>query len=299
MKTGKEFACKIVSKARIEENDLVSKFRDEVHAIRKLHHPGVVELVDFTADAEHFYAIQELCKSSLTQFITEKGKLSENEARSHFLDLITALDYIHSKNIVHRDLKPDNVLLGKDDRLKISDFGLSTEVSSNGRCKTRCGTRYFCAPEIIGGFAYFGKQADMWSLGVILYVMLTGTVPFSGKKGQSKVLLPPKSWTYEIPATLSEPCKDLIRGLVNVKNNLRFTLQQVFANVWVSGYTYVPRQLDKHRVVPLSLKRVDEVFEMESLGDWKRPESSLCRCPSVVWRLDSVVGMVSGRTKFL
>lgn len=167
----------------------------EIHHHRQLHHPHVTQMYEVIATESHIWIVTELCSGGeLFDYLAEKGRLSEDEARIIFGQLCLAVAYLHDKGIVHRDLKLENVLLDERCRVKLGDFGFTREYEKGAYMETFCGTTGYAAPEVLQGKRYLGPgkwcscfavqptqwhtEVDIWSMGVILYCLLTGTLPF-------------------------------------------------------------------------------------------------------------------------
>lgn len=167
----------------------------EIHHHRQLHHPHVTQMYEVIATESHIWIVTELCSGGeLFDYLAEKGRLSEDEARIIFGQLCLAVAYLHDKGIVHRDLKLENVLLDERCRVKLGDFGFTREYEKGVYMETFCGTTGYAAPEVLQGKRYLGPggwsfgsaahyaedptEVDIWSMGVILYCLLTGTLPF-------------------------------------------------------------------------------------------------------------------------
>lgn len=167
----------------------------EIHHHRQLHHPHVTQMYEVIATESHIWIVTELCSGGeLFDYLAEKGRLSEDEARIIFGQLCLAVAYLHDKGIVHRDLKLENVLLDERCRVKLGDFGFTREYEKGVYMETFCGTTGYAAPEVLQGTKYLGPgerrssfaiqaaqwhtEVDIWSMGVILYCLLTGTLPF-------------------------------------------------------------------------------------------------------------------------
>ena len=169
----------------------------EIHHHRQLHHPHVTQMYEVIATESHIWIVTELCcGGELFDYLVEKGRLSEDETRLIFGQLCLAVAYLHENNIVHRDLKLENVLLDERCRVKLGDFGFTREFERGTFMETFCGTTGYAAPEMLQGKKYQGPgvfrevfrdfmpktfgvtEVDVWSLGIILYTLLTGTLPF-------------------------------------------------------------------------------------------------------------------------
>ncbi|KAI8899923.1 kinase-like domain-containing protein [Globomyces pollinis-pini] len=160
----------------------ISKLENEVQLMMRLDHPNVIKTYQVLDSPDECFVVMDLAEGGeLVEYIAAKWKLSENESRKYFRQIVSGLDHIHQANIVHRDLKLENLLLDKDRNVLISDFGLGrTFVGDNQLLKTFCGTPNYAAIELISGIPYIGVKSDIWSLGVILYFMVTGGPPFVG-----------------------------------------------------------------------------------------------------------------------
>ena len=181
------YACKIVPRSRINTKALQDRFELEIRINQQLHHPGIVKLFDLLSDENNFYVIMEFCQSGeLFQYIVDRGPLSEQDARPFVRQILECLEYIHRQNVTHRDLKPENLLLDQLGRVKLSDFGLSRFLGKDGLVETPCGSPCYASPECISGAPYDGKTTDVWSVGVILYAMLTGQLPWT-KRNQAQL----------------------------------------------------------------------------------------------------------------
>ena len=172
----------------------------------------------------------------LLDYILKKGKLDEAETRKFMFQLVEAVSYIHSLGIVHRDLKVENFILDKRrENLKIIDFGLGNAYSKSSFCKTPCGSPQYSAPELISGKNYYGPGIDVWSLGINLFAMLTGKLPFKSDRVSHlhKLMVDKK---YTMPPVSSE-CKDLITAFLEPEPTLRITLKEVLTHPWTMKYS--------------------------------------------------------------
>ena len=177
--------------------------------------------------------------------ILEKVRFSEKEAKLHFYQMVSAVEYLHKKNIAHRDLKPENILLSNDDSnplIKISDMGLSKLVDHTTFLQTFCGTPQYLAPEVlisrVRGDGSYGFEVDMWSLGVILYILLCGCPPFSTERTDKSLVRQVCDGDYSFPkskwANISDSAIDLVTKLMTVEKNIRLTAKQALAHPWLN-----------------------------------------------------------------
>lgn len=151
----------------------------EIHHHRQLHHPHVTQMYEVIATESSIWIVTELCSGGeLFDYLAEKGRLEEEETKILFGQLCLAVYYLHEKGIVHRDLKLENVLLDERCRVKLGDFGFTREYERGAYMETFCGTTGYASPEMLQGKKYLGPEVDVWSLGIVLYCLLTGTLPF-------------------------------------------------------------------------------------------------------------------------
>lgn len=266
-KTSEFFACKIIPKKRIKSEDLMARFESEIRINQQMHHPGIVQIVDLLQDDLNFYIFMEFCPNGeIFGYIVERNRLEEDEAKKFFVEIAEALRHIHSLNVAHRDLKPENLLLDLNVHVKISDFGLSRFVSSNGMVETPCGSPCYASPECLSGEAYNGKGSDIWSFGVILFAMVTGQLPWT-KRNQAQLFAQIRQGQYVIPKYLSRECRDIIAGMLTVDVKKRLTLEQLSNHPWIRGVkksrVIIPRRVGLKIV---SLRKVDDFFNQNISG---------------------------------
>ena len=254
----KYYACKVVPKARLVANKLEKRFEIEIRIDQQLHHPGIVALIEIMQDDANFYLIMEFCPNGeLFQYIVDRKKLSEDEARSLILQVMDSVNYIHKMGVSHRDLKPENILVDQNNHLKISDFGLSRFVGKNGMVETPCGSPCYASPECISGKPYNGKTNDVWSVGVILYAMVTGQLPWT-KRNQTQLFEQIKQGEYTIPHYVSKDCGDLLKKLMTVDSKKRITLEKAMEHPWFANANRVHIEAKPQKLV--SLEKVDQFF---------------------------------------
>ncbi|KAI0317710.1 hypothetical protein OF83DRAFT_1119942 [Amylostereum chailletii] len=204
----------------------------EIHHHRQLHHPHVTQLFEVIATESCIWLVTELCSGGeLFDYLSEKARLSEHEARHLFGQLCLAVNYVHDKGIVHRDLKLENVLLDERCRVKLGDFGFTREFERGGFLETYCGTTGYASPEMLEGKKYTGPEVDVWSLGVILYCLLTGGLPFDD---DDEVVMRAKviKADFADPEFLSDDARDLLRKVLQKDPMKRATIAQMLAHPW-------------------------------------------------------------------
>ena len=163
----------------IEAERVLHGIEREIVIMKLIEHPNIMRLHDVWETSTELYLILEYVEGGeLFDYLCERGRLPAREALGYFQQIIAAIDYCHRFNIAHRDLKPENLLLDRDKNIKVADFGMAVWQSAGNMLNTACGSPHYAAPEVIKGEAYDGTAADIWSCGVILYVMLCGRLPF-------------------------------------------------------------------------------------------------------------------------
>ncbi|PPD90167.1 hypothetical protein GOBAR_DD12925 [Gossypium barbadense] len=182
MQTGETVAIKAVSKKKVLRGKMMAQVKREIAIMRRLNHPNIVKLIEVLATKSKVYFVMEYAKGG--EFLTRinKGRFSEELCRRYFQQLISAVGFCHSRGVFHRDLKPENLLFDENWNLKVTDFGLSTmteQVRQDGLLHTFCGTPAYVAPEILSKKGYDGAKADIWSCGIVLFVLHAGYLPFN------------------------------------------------------------------------------------------------------------------------
>lgn len=237
-------ALKFISLESIKKPAHVSRLRRETTLLKCLHHPHLVKLIDHFQTSEDLVLVMEYVQGQdLFDRITKhpQQRLTEGEARPIFRQLVSALDYCHQHNVVHRDIKPENVMLTDEGVVKLIDFGFANVFDAKaGRLETNCGSPLYASPEIVRGIPYVGPETDCWSLGVVLFAMLTGTLPF--EDDALKVLYEKICrGQFACPKYLSASAVDLLRKLICVDGRHRGTMEEIRTHPWtVEGYAVRP-----------------------------------------------------------
>ncbi|KAG8936116.1 Protein kinase [Tulasnella sp. 418] len=229
--TGHKVAMKFISKAKINAMKMRTRVSREVEYLRKLRHPHIIKLYEVISTPTDIIMVIEYAGGELFNYIVEHGKMSESAARRFFQQIMTAISYSHALKIVHRDLKPENVLLDENLNVKIVDFGLSNIMTDGDFLKTSCGSPNYAAPEVISGKLYAGPEIDVWSCGVILYVMLCGRLPFEDENVPN-LFHKISSGIYHLPSYLSPEAKSIIQGMLAVDPVKRLTVPEILALPW-------------------------------------------------------------------
>eukprot|EP00731_Ephydatia_muelleri_P017625 Em0010g723a len=230
--TGEKVAIKIMDKVMLG-HDLPRVYR-EIRALKKLHHQHICQMFQVIETERMIYVVLEYCPGGeLFDYIVAKERLSEREARSFFRQILASIHYVHQMGFIHRDLKPENLLLDEDSHIKLIDFGLVAEPDSTmDLLQTCCGSPAYAAPELIKGGPYIGTKADVWSLGVLLYALLNGFLPFDDDHTPVLYKLIQKG-EYEIPGWLSPGSIDIIAQLLQTEPDLRISVEDLLRHPWI------------------------------------------------------------------
>jgi calcium/calmodulin-dependent protein kinase I len=237
--TGDKVAVKIIDKSSAAGSDADAKrLQTEVEILTTVKHPNIVALRDLFETDKKLYLVMELVTGGeLFDKIVEKGQYTEKDAATIVRKMLSAIKYLHSKGISHRDLKPENLLLTAEDDtdVKLSDFGLSKIVGEDSLMETACGTPYYVAPEVLSAQGY-EKEVDLWSIGVVTYLLLCGFPPFYGES-LPEVFEQIMNADYEFPSPywddISEGAKDVVKKLLVVDPKKRMTADECLAHNWV------------------------------------------------------------------
>ncbi|CAK9857118.1 unnamed protein product [Sphagnum jensenii] len=260
METGESVAIKVLDKDKVLKHKMVEQIKREISTMKLVKHPNIVQLLEVIASKTKIYIVLEyVTGGELFDKILHQGRLKEDESRKYFQQLIEAVDYCHSRGVYHRDLKPENLLLDTDGNLKISDFGLSAlpqQVREDGLLHTTCGTPNYVAPEVIDDKGYHGASADIWSCGVILFVLMAGYLPFDEPNLMTLYKKIHRA-DFTCPAWVSPSARKLILKILDPNPRTRITAAQIYKNEWFRK-DYKPSKLSEKKDV--NLDDIDAVF---------------------------------------
>uniref|UniRef100_A0A8K9USK3 non-specific serine/threonine protein kinase n=1 Tax=Oncorhynchus mykiss TaxID=8022 RepID=A0A8K9USK3_ONCMY len=229
-----------------------------------LNHPNIVKLFEVIETEKTLYLVMEYASGGeVFDYLVAHGRMKEKEARAKFRQIVSAVQYCHQKKIVHRDLKAENLLLDADMNIKIADFGFSNEFTMGSKLDTFCGSPPYAAPELFQGKKYDGPEVDVWSLGVILYTLVSGSLPFDGqnlKELRERVV----RGKYRIPFYMSTDCENLLKRFLVLNPSKRGTLEQIMKDRWINA------GLEENELKPFmepeqditDQKRIDIMVEM-------------------------------------
>ncbi|CAK1357386.1 Carbon catabolite-derepressing protein kinase [Cercospora beticola] len=241
--TGQKVALKIISRRKLVTRDMAGRIEREIQYLQLLRHPHIIKLYTVITTPTDIIMVLEYAGGELFDYIVQHGKMQERKARTFFQQIICAVEYCHRHKIVHRDLKPENLLLDDQLNVKIADFGLSNIMTDGNFLKTSCGSPNYAAPEVISGKLYAGPEVDVWSCGVILYVLLVGRLPFDDEYIPA-LFKKIAQGQYHIPPYLSPGATRLIKSMLQVNPVNRIGIADIRLDPWfqedLAEYLAVP-----------------------------------------------------------
>uniref|UniRef100_A0A3B3YGS5 non-specific serine/threonine protein kinase n=1 Tax=Poecilia mexicana TaxID=48701 RepID=A0A3B3YGS5_9TELE len=258
--TKTQVAIKIIDKTRLSPSNLEKIYR-EVQIMKLLNHPHIIKLYQVMETKDMLYIVTEYAKNGeMFDHLTSNGRMSEDEARKKFWQILTAVDYCHRHHIVHRDLKTENLLLDANMNIKLADFGFGNFYNAGEPLSTWCGSPPYAAPEVFEGKEYEGPQLDIWSLGVVLYVLVCGSLPFDAPS------LPAlrqrvTEGRFRIPFFMSQDCENLIRKMLVVDPAKRISVAQIKQHRWMLADPSAVHQTLSHSLTEYN----------SNLGDYSEP----------------------------
>ncbi|XP_022916993.1 myosin light chain kinase A [Onthophagus taurus] len=246
--TCQPYACKRILKNTSNRNKTLNRpenIQKEINILKQLNHPFLISLKEIEETSSGYFIIMDYMEGGELTYLISPQRLSESQVKYLFYQIVVAVQHLHSINIIHRDLKPENILLKKesdkdDNMIKISDFGLSKMMLDQSFMKTKCGTPYFSAPEIFNpSVTAYGKKVDVWSLGVILYYMLSQELPFRAPKSAAKnqalakmILAGKFAMADSLWGEISDNGKNLIKNMLVCDATKRFSIDEVVDHPW-------------------------------------------------------------------
>lgn len=264
--TGHKVAVKILNKAKIKQLGMEEKVQREINILHLCTHPHIIRLYEVIDTPTDIFLVNEYVSGGeLFDYIVSKGRLSADEARNFFHQIVSGVEYCHFQKIVHRDLKPENLLLDANLNIKIADFGLSNLMRDGDFLRTSCGSPNYAAPEVISGHLYAGPEVDVWSCGVILYALLCGSLPFDDESIPN-LFKKIKSGMYSLPTHLSQLAKNLIPRMLEVDPMKRITIPEIRLHPWfqhkLPPYLRHPPELMEKQERVVDVEVIDEVMTL-------------------------------------
>lgn len=264
IKTGEKVAIKILEKSKILETSDKERVEREIKILKILRHKNIIQLYSVIHSLTSIYLVMEYAEGhELFDYIIKNNRLDEAEACKFYQEIISGIEYLHNLKIVHRDLKPENLLFDYNKNIKIVDFGLSNLYSEkHPLLNTPCGSPCYASPEMLTGEPYLGITSDIWSSGIVLFAMLTGSLPFDDVNDEALYNKICKG-KFIMPTYLSDEAKELINGILNVDPNTRYGLKEIKESKWFNMRTPVINDglLILNYVTPVDDSIVQEIIE--------------------------------------
>ncbi|KAJ8761361.1 hypothetical protein K2173_001490 [Erythroxylum novogranatense] len=292
VKTNESVAIKVIDKEKILKGGLIAHIKREISILRRVRHPNIVQLFEVMATKAKIYFVMEYVRGGELFNKVAKGRLKEEVARKYFQQLISSVAFCHARGVFHRDLKPENLLLDENGDLKVSDFGLSAvsdQIRQDGLFHTFCGTPAYVAPEVLARKGYDAAKVDIWSCGVILFVLMAGYLPFHD---QNVMVMYKKIYKgdFRCPRWFSPELVKLLTRLLDTNPVTRITIPGVMENHWFKkGYKHVKFYIEDDRFFSLDEEEYDTGFasdqsslsESEAEIETRRKVTSLPRPASL------------------
>lgn len=291
LKTGECVAVKIIEKEKILKSGLIAQVKREISILRRIRHPNIVQLFEVMATKTKIFFVMEYVKGGELFKQVAKGRMKEDVARKYFQQLISAVGFCHERGVYHRDLKPENILLDENGDVKVSDFGLSAvsdQIRQDGLFHTFCGTPAYVAPEVLAQKGYDGAKVDIWSCGVILFVLMAGYLPF---QDQNIMAMYRKIYKGEFrcPRWFSPELSKLMSRLLDSNPEKRITIPDIMSKRWFKkGFKRVNFYMEddklccvEHQDEDIGAESDTSLSESDSEGDYIRRTASLPRPSSL------------------
>lgn len=229
-------ALKVINRATAPVEFKKKFLPRELRILNDLKHPNIIRMYNtFNIKNKTYICLEFAGHGDLLEFLQLRGPLEEGETRKIFAAICEGISYVHGKGIVHRDLKCENILLCGNNDIKIADFGFAREIQKSELSKTFCGSAAYASPEVIRGVAYAGETADLWSMGVILFIIACCVMPYRDRNRSSLIqdqMLPPR-YPKNVAGKLTSPYKELVSGILNHVPEKRLSLQEMCSHPWM------------------------------------------------------------------
>jgi serine/threonine protein kinase len=274
-----EYAIKIFSKSHLACPGDTERFQREINTMAFLKHDNLIALHDLFWDHENFYLVMDFCPGGeLFSYIVQNTKLEEPTAATVFRQIMAGIAYLHSFSVAHRDLKPENILITKFPQVRVADFGLCGFIAEDKLMKTFCGSPVYCSPECLSKQEYDGRKSDVWSLGVILYAMVTGTLPWNVSNTASMLRAILKA-SFTIPGHVSAGCKELLHSMMRPAPADRISVEKILEHPWLKiGKILGTRKVLSGRpatLPPLRGLTIEDIAQMTTLRASERDQTGI------------------------
>lgn len=276
VKSGESVAIKVIDKEKILKSGLMAHIKREISILRRVRHPNIVQLFEVMATKSKIYFVMEYVRGGELFNRVAKGRLKEDLARKYFQQLISAVGFCHARGVYHRDLKPENLLLDEKGDLKVSDFGLgavSDQICQDGLFHTFCGTPAYVAPEVLLRKGYDAAKVDIWSCGVVLFVLMAGYLPF---QDQNIMAMYKKIYKGEFrcPRWFSPDLIRLFTKLLDTNPDKRITIPEIMENRWFrKGFKHIKFYIEDDKVCNVEdVDHTDDVGPRSDDGSLSEPE---------------------------
>ncbi|KAH0924224.1 hypothetical protein HID58_024242 [Brassica napus] len=265
--TGESVAIKVIDKEKVLKSGLIAHIKREISILRRVRHPNIVQLFEVMATKSKIYFVMEYVRGGELFNKVAKGRLKEDIARKYFQQLISAVSFCHFRGVYHRDLKPENLLLDEHGNLKVSDFGLSAvsdQIRQDGLFHTFCGTPAYVAPEVLARKGYDGAKVDIWSCGVILFVLMAGFLPFHDRNVMAMYKKIYRG-DFRCPRWFPVEINRLLIRMLETKPERRFTMPQIMETGWFKkGFKHIKFYVeDDHKLSSAD----DDIESVESVSE--------------------------------
>ncbi|KAJ6850253.1 CBL-interacting serine/threonine-protein kinase 12-like [Iris pallida] len=300
--TNAAVAIKVLDKEKILKSGLVAHIKREISILRRVRHPNIVQLFEVMATKSKIYFVMEFVRGGELFQKVAKGRLKEDVARKYFQQLMSAVEFCHARGVYHRDLKPENLLLDDSGDLKVSDFGLSAvsdQIRQDGLFHTFCGTPAYVAPEVLARKGYDGAKVDIWSCGVILFVLMAGYLPFHDQNVMSMYRKIYRG-EFRCPRWFSPELGRLLSRLLDTNPQTRITIPEIMEYRWFKkGFRHIKFYIENdefHKCDELDFtpppeeshseekekEKEEEAEADQGEGSGSESDSSVASCPAAL-----------------
>ena len=254
-------AIKILEKNKIKQKADIIRVERELSILKQARHPYIIQLYEIFETPKEIYLIMEYAVGGeLFDYISERNRLEEWEARRFFRQIIEGIEYLHSLKIVHRDLKPENLLLDEENNIKIVDFGLSNRYSEREMLRTACGSPCYAAPEMVAGKTYNGLNVDIWSSGIVLFAMICGYLPFEDSN-TTRLYKKIINGDFIIPIMVSKDARNLLTGILQTDPLVRYTIENIKSHSWYLKDSHLSKNSIKNSKMEINSKILNQMAD--------------------------------------